>query len=262
MRSTDRRRTSSAGFTLLELIVVVAIAGVLMALLLPALSNAKETSRRSVCNQNIHQVIIALLLYAGDDPDGQERLPDARGNMGDYHSIVLSDVTFTKLVSYMSGGSNGLGGSNSLYCPNLVHATGKMGGYDPNFGYTIGYSYLAARPLENSGVKGPDQGWKGPLRSSDVGEVIADANYWSATPSQAMIVAPHTPGGGVVVPFFTGAGSSATRSISASPAAGTNSAAMGAVGGNIGSMDASVIWRPIHSMKQYPASTDGALGNW
>lgn len=255
MRSTDRRRASSAGFTLLELIVVVAIAGVLMALLLPALSNAKETSRRSVCNQNIHQVIIALILYANDDRDLQERLPPAAGNKGDYHSIVLSDATFTNLVFYM------IRGSNSLYCPNLVHATGKMGGYDPDFGYTIGYSYLAVAPLENS-VKGPDQGWKGPLKSSDIGEVIADANYWSAAPNAPITVAPHTPSGGIVVPFVTVAGGSATHSISASLPAGTNSAAMGAVGGNIGSMDASVIWRPIRSMKQYDASTDGAKGNW
>src|ERR1035441_10591778 len=63
MRSADRRCASSAGFTLLELLVVVAIAGVLMALLLPALSNAKETSRRSVCNQNIRQIILALAMY-------------------------------------------------------------------------------------------------------------------------------------------------------------------------------------------------------
>ena len=245
----------------MELLVVVAIAGVLMALLLPALSNAKETSRRSVCNQNIHQVIIALLLYAGDDPDGQERLPDARGNMGDYHSIVLSDVTFTKLVSYMSGGSNGLGGSNSLYCPNLVHATGKMGGYDPNFGYTIGYSYLAAAPLPNN-VKGPDQGWMGPLKASGTGEVIADANYWSATPSQTFTVAPHTPSGSIVANFASFAGSSPAHSVSTTPAAGTNSTAMGAVGGNIGSLNGSVIWQPIRSMKQYQASTDGAFGNW
>jgi hypothetical protein len=38
---------------------------------------------------------------------------------------------------------------------------------------------------------------------------------------------------------------------------------MGAMGGNIGSLDGSVIWRPIRLMSQYPASTDGsALGNW
>jgi len=253
MRSAERRRANSTGFTLLELMVVIAIAGVLMALLLPALSNAKETSRRSVCNQNIHQIIIALLMYGNDNPE--ELLPSAVGNKGDYHSIVLSDATFTNLVYYMSGESN------SLYCPNLVHATGTMGGYDPNFGYTIGYSYLAAAPLPNN-VKGPDQGWTGPLKSSETGEVIADANYWTATSGQAMTVAPHTPGGGIAVSFFTVAGSSAAQSASTSPTAGATSAAMGAVGGNIGSLNGSVIWQTIRSMKEYQASTDGAWGNW
>jgi len=254
MRSADRRRASSAGFSLLELIVVVAIAGVLMALLLPALSNAKETSRRSVCNQRMRQVILALVMYGSDDLEGL--LPRADGNMGDYHSIVLSDATFTNLVDYYLGGE-----SNSLYCPNLVHATGKMGGYDPAFGYTIGYSYLAAAPLGNN-VKGPDQGWTGPAKSSGTSEVIADANYWSATPGATITIAPHTPCGGIVVPLPAVAGSSATQSVSASPAAGANSTAMGAVGGNIGSLDGSVIWHPIRSMRQYQASTDGAWGNW
>ena len=113
-----------------------------------------------------------------------------------------------------------------------------------------------------NGAKGPDPGWKGPLKSSDIGEVIADANYWSATPNAPLTVAPHTPSGGIVAAFVTVPGSPATRSISASPAAGTNSAALGAVGGNIGSMNGSVIWQPIRTMKQYDASTDGAKGNW
>jgi hypothetical protein len=103
----------------------------------------------------------------------------------------------------------------------------------------------------------------GPLNSSETGEVIADANYWGATPSQAMTFAPHTPSGGKIVPLLVGAGGSAVNSASTSPTpVATNSTGIGAVGGNIGSMDASVVWRPIRSMKEYDASTDGAKGNW
>jgi hypothetical protein len=45
---------------------------------------------------------------------------------------------------------------------------------------------------------------------------------------------------------------------------GATSTVMGAVGGNIGSLNGSVVWRSIHSMTQYPASKDGmsAFGNW
>lgn len=253
IRPTDRRLANSAGFTLVELLVVIAIAGVLMALLLPSLSQAQEKSRRSVCNQNIHQVLMALSLYGNDDLNGF--LPPAEGNSGDYHSIVLSDATYTNLVENFLNGV-----SNSLFCPNLVHATGKMGGHDPAYGFTIGYSYLAAVAFPPT-PKGPDEGWTGPVKSTENREVLADANYWNPFPNEAMTVVPHKASGGVVA-MANVAGISMARSASTSLPAGTNSAAMGAVGGNIGSLNGSVIWQPIRSMKQWQASTDGAWGNW
>lgn len=59
----------SPGFTLLELLVVIAIIALLAALLLPALSRARESGRRSACLQNLHQLSLALTLYASDNQD-------------------------------------------------------------------------------------------------------------------------------------------------------------------------------------------------
>ena len=60
-----RPRNQFGGFTLVELLVVIAIIGILVALLLPAVQAARESARRSKCQNNFKQVMSGIHLFHG-----------------------------------------------------------------------------------------------------------------------------------------------------------------------------------------------------
>jgi prepilin-type N-terminal cleavage/methylation domain-containing protein len=57
-------RTHRHAFTLVELLVVLSILSLLIALLLPAIQTARESSRRAICQNNLHQIATALESHA------------------------------------------------------------------------------------------------------------------------------------------------------------------------------------------------------
>ena len=62
-------------FTIIELLIVVAIIAILAAVLFPVFARAKEAAKKSACTSDMHQVGMALTMYVADS---DERLPDRR----------------------------------------------------------------------------------------------------------------------------------------------------------------------------------------
>jgi prepilin-type N-terminal cleavage/methylation domain-containing protein/prepilin-type processing-associated H-X9-DG protein len=147
----------SSAFTLIELLVVVSIIALLIALLLPALSRAKETSRRTVCLANMRQVTLASI-QMGDEHkgwingiDGPYDTPDASYPGGSPWIHLVSDYWPVELNAYLATPVEPVTGYNVLImrrgCPATDDTTGAGYGSFGGNAQFVGFGYAPMHSL-------------------------------------------------------------------------------------------------------------------
>jgi prepilin-type N-terminal cleavage/methylation domain-containing protein/prepilin-type processing-associated H-X9-DG protein len=113
-----------SGFTLVELLVVIAIIGMLVALLLPAIQAARESARRSQCQNNLKQVAIAVQSYH----DVRKQFPMGRNRIDQkavsWAYFLLPQIEETAIYSAYDKNSpvNALANSATMRTPVETYA--------------------------------------------------------------------------------------------------------------------------------------------
>ena len=152
------------GFTLVELLVVVAVIAILAALLLPALAATKSKAHAITCLNNQRQLALAVSLYAGDS---NEALP---------YNTGADEITRWRTLNWYWNWTSSLMDWQVSNTDNTNTALVTMGGIGP---YTGRADKLYRCPSDHVvGDLQAQAGWTGRVRSISMNAMVGNAGQY------------------------------------------------------------------------------------
>jgi prepilin-type N-terminal cleavage/methylation domain-containing protein/prepilin-type processing-associated H-X9-DG protein len=177
-------RVKRRAFTLMELLVVVAIIAILASLLMPALTRGKQNAQRINCLSNLRQMAIAAQIYVDDQSGSYPVAYYEEVRQGVKYSVAWDLTTALSSTPSVAPGLlwQGAGSEKIQQCPSFRGKANWL--VDPHTGYNYNTSYLGhgenesvPEPAKAADVKKPS----GTIIFGD-GEYGAGANKFMRAP--------------------------------------------------------------------------------
>lgn len=225
-------------FTLIELLIVIAVVAVLVAIAVPVMAGVRERSRRVVCMGTMRSFHVALTAYAANH---NELLP--KGGMSEEDNLITMEP---EIYESLNAG---------FLCPNLYNPfRGQSanlfdgGSYQSDHTYyLLAYCYLGGFADTPWALTDPVAStWKSPCKTTDSPRmpILTEMNTW--TVQFSITFAPHGQNGPI---HESGDSTNKSRN-------GISSDEIGAVGGNVCALDGAILWKAIEEMAIHMASAD------